>query len=47
VQRHLHFMPSESVAKAIVRIVAAPVEESYPSLVEVMPGGRKKQFTDQ
>jgi NAD(P)-dependent dehydrogenase (short-subunit alcohol dehydrogenase family) len=46
VQRHLHFMPSESVARAIVRIVAAPVEESYPSLVEVMPGGRKKQFTD-
>jgi NAD(P)-dependent dehydrogenase (short-subunit alcohol dehydrogenase family) len=45
VQRHLHFMPSESVAKAIARIVAAPVEESYPNLVEVMPGGRKKEFT--
>ena len=45
VQRHLHFMPSESVAKAIARVVAAPVEESYPSLIEVMPGGRKKEFT--
>jgi NAD(P)-dependent dehydrogenase (short-subunit alcohol dehydrogenase family) len=45
VQRHMHFMPSESVAKAIARAVAAPVEESYPSLIEVMPGGRKKEFT--
>jgi hypothetical protein len=45
VQRHLHFMPSESVAKAIARVVAAPVEESYPRLIEVMPGGRKKEFT--
>jgi NADP-dependent 3-hydroxy acid dehydrogenase YdfG len=44
VQRHLHFMPSESVAKAIARVVAAPVEESYPRLIEVMPGGRKKEF---
>ncbi len=45
VQRHVHFMPSESVAKAIARVVAAPVEESYPSLIEVMPGGRKKAST--
>ena len=45
VLRHLHFMPSESVARAIARIVATPVEESYPSLVEVMPGGRKKEFS--
>jgi len=44
VQRNLHFMPAESVAKAIARVVAAPVEESYPSLIEVMPGGRKKEF---
>jgi NAD(P)-dependent dehydrogenase (short-subunit alcohol dehydrogenase family) len=42
VQRHLHFMPSESVAKAIARVVATPVEESYPTLIEVMPGGRKR-----
>jgi NAD(P)-dependent dehydrogenase (short-subunit alcohol dehydrogenase family) len=42
VQRHLHFMPSESVAKAIARVVATPVEESYPNLIEVMPGGRKR-----
>lgn len=45
VQRHMHFMPSQSVAKAIARAVAAPIEESYPSLIEVMPGGRKKEFT--
>ena len=45
VQRNLHFMPAESVARAIARIVAIPVEESYPNLVEVMPGGRKKEFT--
>jgi hypothetical protein len=38
----MHFMPAESVAKAIVRAIAAPVEESYPTLVEVMPGGRRK-----
>lgn len=44
VQRHMHFMPSESVARAIARVVTAPVEESYPSLIEVMPGGRKKEF---
>jgi NADP-dependent 3-hydroxy acid dehydrogenase YdfG len=44
VQRHLHFMPAESVAKAIARVVSAPVEESHPTLIEVMPGGRKKEF---
>jgi NAD(P)-dependent dehydrogenase (short-subunit alcohol dehydrogenase family) len=43
VQRHLHWMPSESVAKAIARTLLAPVEESYVNLVEVMPGGRKKE----
>jgi NAD(P)-dependent dehydrogenase (short-subunit alcohol dehydrogenase family) len=42
VQRHLHFMPAQSVAKAIVRALAAPVEESWPTVLEVMPGGRKK-----
>jgi hypothetical protein len=30
VQRHLHFMPSESVARAIVRIVAAPLRRAIP-----------------
>jgi NAD(P)-dependent dehydrogenase (short-subunit alcohol dehydrogenase family) len=45
VQRHLHWMPSESVAKAIARALAAPVEESHVTVVEVMPGGRKKEFT--
>ncbi len=45
VQRHLHWMPAESVARAIARVVTTPVEESYVQLVEVMPGGRKKEFT--
>jgi NAD(P)-dependent dehydrogenase (short-subunit alcohol dehydrogenase family) len=44
VQRHLHWMPSESAAKAIVRVLDTPVEESYTDLVEVMPGGRKREF---
>jgi NAD(P)-dependent dehydrogenase (short-subunit alcohol dehydrogenase family) len=44
-QRHLHWMPAESAAKAIVRVLETPVEESYTDLVEVMPGGRKKQFS--
>ncbi|HVH04565.1 MAG TPA: SDR family NAD(P)-dependent oxidoreductase [Myxococcota bacterium] len=44
VQRHLHWMPSESVAKAVVRIVTTPVEESYVDLVQIMPGGRKKEL---
>jgi NADP-dependent 3-hydroxy acid dehydrogenase YdfG len=46
VLRHIHFMPSESVARAIARVVAVPVEESYPTLVEVQPGGRKKEFRE-
>lgn len=44
VQRHLHWMPAESVARSIARVVETPVEESYPTLVEVMPGGRRKEF---
>ena len=43
-QRHLHWMPSESVAKAIVRIVTTPLEESYVDVVQIMPGGRRKEF---
>lgn len=42
-QRHLHWMSAESVARAIVRVVTTPVEESHTSLVQVMPGGRKKE----
>jgi NADP-dependent 3-hydroxy acid dehydrogenase YdfG len=42
-QRHLHWMPAESVARAIARTLAVPVEESYPTVVEIMPGGRKKE----
>jgi NAD(P)-dependent dehydrogenase (short-subunit alcohol dehydrogenase family) len=44
IQRHLHWMPSESVAKAIVRIVTTPVEESYVDVVQIMPGGRRKEL---
>lgn len=42
VLRNLHWMPAESVARALVRTVSVPVEESYPTLVEVQPGGRKR-----
>jgi NADP-dependent 3-hydroxy acid dehydrogenase YdfG len=44
VLRNLHWMPAESVAAAIVRTVAVPVEESYPTIVEVQPGGRRKEY---
>jgi NADP-dependent 3-hydroxy acid dehydrogenase YdfG len=40
--RHLHWMPSKSVARAIARVLSVPVEESYTTLVEVQPGGRSK-----
>ena len=43
VLRKLHWMPAESVARAFVRTVRIPVEESYPTVVEVQPGGRKKE----
>ena len=42
--RSIHAMPSESVARAIVRAVAAPVEESYTTVIEVQPGGRSKEY---
>ena len=42
VQRKLHWMPTEAVARAIVRVVTTPVEESHTTLVAVMPGGRKR-----
>lgn len=43
VQRHLHWIPAESVARAIVNVVTTPVEESHTSLVQVMPGGHRKE----
>lgn len=46
VYRRLHYMPGESVAKAIVRTISAPVEESYPTVVDVQPGGRSREFSD-
>ena len=46
VLRHIHFMPAESVARTIVRAVSVPVEESYPAVIEVQPGGRKKEFQE-
>ena len=42
VLRQLHWMPAQSVAKAIVRALSVPVEESYTPLLEVQPGGRRK-----
>ncbi len=42
--RSLHAMPSESAARAIVRAVSAPVEESYTTVIEVQPGGRSKEY---
>ena len=44
VYRRHHWMPAESVARAIERVVSVPVEESYSPIVEVQPGGRKKEF---
>jgi NADP-dependent 3-hydroxy acid dehydrogenase YdfG len=46
VLRHLHWMPAESVARAVVRTVSVPVEESYTPIVEVQPGGRSKDHDD-
>jgi NADP-dependent 3-hydroxy acid dehydrogenase YdfG len=46
VLRRIHFMPAESVARTIVRTVSVPVEESYPTVIEVQPGGRKKEFQE-
>jgi NADP-dependent 3-hydroxy acid dehydrogenase YdfG len=43
VLRHLNAMPSEHCARAILRAVEAPVEESYTTVVEVQPGGRSKE----
>lgn len=45
VLRHLNAMPSEHCARAILRAVEAPVEESYTTVVEVQPGGRSKEFS--
>ena len=46
VLRNIHFMPAESVAKAIARAISVPLEESYPTLIEIQPGGRKKEFRE-
>ncbi len=46
VLRHLNAMPSEHCARAILRAVEAPVEESYTTVVEVQPGGRSKEFSE-
>jgi NADP-dependent 3-hydroxy acid dehydrogenase YdfG len=43
VLRHLHWMPADSVARAIANVLDVPVEESYPTVIEVIPGGRSKQ----
>jgi len=43
VLRHLHWMPGTSVARAIARVVEIPLEESYPTVLEIQPGGRAKE----
>jgi hypothetical protein len=43
VLRRLHWMPGTSVARAIARVVEIPVEESYPKILEIQPGGRAKE----
>jgi NADP-dependent 3-hydroxy acid dehydrogenase YdfG len=43
VLRHLHWMPGTSVARAIARVVEIPLEESYPTILEIQPGGRAKE----
>jgi len=43
VLRHLHWMPGTSVARAIARVVEIPTEESYPTILEIQPGGRAKE----
>jgi NADP-dependent 3-hydroxy acid dehydrogenase YdfG len=45
VLRNLHWMTAESVAETIVRTVAVPVEDSYPTIVEVQPGGRSREHS--
>jgi len=42
--RHLHWMPGTSVARAIARVIEIPIEESYPTLLEIQPGGRAKEM---
>jgi len=44
VQRNLNAMPPENAARAIVRAIAAPIEESYTTVVEVQFGGRTKEY---
>jgi NADP-dependent 3-hydroxy acid dehydrogenase YdfG len=44
VYRRHHWMPAESVAKAIARTVAVPLEESITTIIDVMPGGRAKEY---
>ena len=43
VLRHLHWMSADAVARAIVSAVEVPVEEAYPPVIEVQPGGRRRE----
>ena len=43
VLRHLHWMSADAVARAIVNAVEVPVEEAYPTVIEVQPGGRRRE----
>jgi len=44
VLRHLHWMPAESVARAIANVVEVPLDEAYPTVLEVQPGGRSRKY---
>jgi NADP-dependent 3-hydroxy acid dehydrogenase YdfG len=46
VLRHLHWMPGPSVARAVARLVEIPLEESYPTILEIQPGGRAKERSE-
>ena len=44
VHRRHHWMAADSVAKAIARTVSVPLDESYTTIIDVMPGGRAKEY---
>ena len=46
VLRHLHWMPGTSVARAVARLVEIPLEEAYPTILEIQPGGRAKERSE-
>jgi hypothetical protein len=39
-------MPGPSVARAVARLVEIPLVESYPTILEIQPGGRAKERSE-